>query len=64
MKWEYKYHTSRLYEKELNSLGLEGWELVCFTLLPGPYYDYIFKRPIKISNEEIIKEIERFDFPK
>jgi hypothetical protein len=47
-KWEYKVVNASLYERNLNELGQEGWELV--SIVPphpsGMYPDQIYKRPL------------------
>lgn len=48
-KWEYlvAQPTNQEYQKWLNSLGTQGWEVVMpFSLLPGN--NFVFKRPAGI----------------
>lgn len=55
-KWEYRVGSSEWYpsHKQLNRLGLEGWELVSVIVeVPTKAIDFVacFKRPLVDENE-------------
>jgi hypothetical protein len=46
-KWEYRI-LGKLTEVELNTMGIEGWELISIAFIErGSVYTHYFKRPIR-----------------
>ena len=54
-QWEYKILFSTVIgndQKQLNELGLEGWELVATTNSMGGVEGYVMKRPLTNTIQE------------